>query len=444
MPGIPQERRDKKMVVETRYGKIQGVTGEHAWIYKGVPYAKPPVGDLRWRAPEKPDAWEGVLNADTFPPMAIQGPQEEGSFYHKEFYNVPEFMPGQSEDCLYLNLWIPKQKDEKPYPVAIWYHGGAFISGFSSELEFDGEAYARRGVILVTVGYRLGLMGFFAHPVLRQRDGHSGNYGTLDQIAALDWVRENIGDFGGDPNLITIMGQSAGAMSVRTLCASPLSRGKIQRAIIQSGGGYRSPLAMANVEMEKMEKGSAAALDEMGMTLEALYEKTPQELMTLQGSIWKGMAEATGCMLPLCPQLDGYSLTKSCDQILEDGEQPNIPYLIGSNLNDLAQEDTGDGVGLMQKSNTAFCAIQKENPHTYAYFFRRKLPGDEAGAFHSAELWYMFGTWKRCWRSLTEADGHLSEEMLDAWTAFIRTGNPGWEAYSEEHPVVKEFDVTHD
>lgn len=427
------------MEVQTRYGKVRGVEGEYGWIYKAVPYAKPPVGERRWRAPQEPDVWEGVLEADTFPPMALQGPQEEGSFYEKEFYHVPEFVPAMSEDCLYLNIWVPKEGDG-PFPVAVWYHGGAYVSGFNSELEFDGEAYAKRGVAVVMVGYRLGLMGFFAHPALRERDGHSGNYGMLDQIAALDWVRENIGAFGGDANLITIMGQSAGAMSVRTLCASPLSRGKMQRAIIQSGGGYRSPLEVGTVEMEKMEAASAAALEGLGLTLEDLYGKTSEELMALQMPIWKALAEATGCMLPLCPQLDGYCLTKTCSAVLEDGEQPEIPYLIGSNQEDLAQNDTGDGVGMMQKSNIDFCTIQK-NPHTYAYFFKRQLPGDEAGAFHSAELWYMFGTWKRCWRPFTEADGRLSEEMLDAWTAFIRTGNPGWEPCREENPVVKEFDV---
>lgn len=429
------------MEVKIKYGKLQGTEGTYAWVYKGVPYARPPVGALRWRAPEPPDAWEGVRKADSFPPMAPQIPQEEGSFYEKEFYHGPEAVPEQSEDCLYLNIWVPKKKDDTPFPVVIWYHGGAYISGFCSEMEFDGEAYARRGVLMVSVGYRLGLLGFFTHSALRERDGHSGNYGMLDQIAALDWVRENIADFGGDPNQITIMGQSAGGMSVRTLCASPLARGKMQRAIIQSAGGYQSPLEICTVEEAILERASADALTGLGLTLEALYEKQPREILELQGPVWGKISAATGCMMPLCPHLDGYSLTKTCDAVLEDGEQPKIPYLIGSNQEDLAQEAEGEEDGPLHKSVKAFCEMQKDNPQTYVYYFRRQLPGDKAGAFHSAELWYMFGTWKRCWRPMTAQDGALSEAMLDAWAAFIRSGNPGWEAYRAEKPVIKEFDV---
>lgn len=427
------------MEIGTKYGKLRGVAGEHAWVYKGVPYAKPPVEKRRFRAPEKLEPWEGVFAADAFPPMAIQAPQEKGSFYEKEFYQDPAFMPQASEDCLYLNLWVPKEKREEPFPVAVWYHGGAFIGGFCSEIEFDGEAYAKEGVILVSVGYRLGMLGFLSHPALTERDGHSGNYGLLDQIAALDWVRENISAFGGDPNQLTVMGQSAGAMSVRNLCASPLAKGKIQRAIIQSAGGYKSPLGGMLPAMETMSKAYADALSAQGLSLEDLYAKPAEEILSLQISLWPVLAQATGCMIPYCPQVDGYSLPKGFDGEIEEGGLPAIPYLIGSNEKDMAQDDAGDGIGQMHKSNMAFGEMQSEKSNVYVYYFKHNLPGDDAGSFHSAELWYMFGTWKRCWRPFTEADGKLSEEMLAAWIGFIRNGDPGWEAYTAAQPTVKEF-----
>ena len=427
-------------IVETVYGKLAGVEGKYARVYKGVPFAQPPVGSLRFRAPQPLQPWDGILQAERFPPMCPQGPQEEGSFYQKEFYHNAEYMPPQSEDCLYLNIWVPKE-GAGDYPVAVWYHGGAYAGGFCSEMEFDGEAYAKREIILVTAAYRLGMLGFFAHPKLHEQDGHSGNCGLLDQIAAIDWVQENIAAFGGNRDRITIMGQSAGAMSVRTLISSPLVKGKICGAVIQSGGGYKSPFPVNVLEGGRLEEACALYLEQKGISLEELYEKEPQEILQMQGELWPFIAAQTQCVLPLCPQVDGYSLLKTCDQILEDGEAPKIPYLIGCNQNDVSKEETGYTQNPLHMSNVGFCTMQPENPDTYVYYFKRHMPGDDAGAFHSAELWYMFGTLDRCWRPLTGADRVLSEEMLDAWSSFIKTGKPGWERYTEEHPVVKEFDI---
>lgn len=429
------------IIVETKYGKLAGTEGRYARIYKGVPYASPPVGRLRFHEPQPPQPWEGVFHAEKFPPMCPQGPQEEGSFYQKEFYNDPEYMPPQSEDCLYLNIWVPREGAGN-YPVAIWYHGGAYLGGFCSELEFDGEAYAKRGIILVTAAYRLGMLGFFAHPKLREQDGHSGNYGMLDQIAAIDWVRDNISAFGGDRDRITIMGQSAGGMSVRTLVSSPLVEGKICGAVIQSGGGYQSPFSVNVMDGSMLEEACALYLERKGLQLEDLYEKTPQEILRMQGEMWQLVSAQTKCAMPFCPQTDGYSLLKTCDQIVEDGGILRIPYLIGCNQNDLfVEEETDCTRNPLHISNAAFCGMQKDNEDVYLYYFKRHMPGDDAGAFHSAELWYMFGTLDRCWRPLTEADRALSEEMLDAWSGFIKSGTPGWERYREECPVVKEFDV---
>ena len=220
------------MIIDAPCGSIEGLVREGFLLFKGIPYAQPPVGALRFSPPQQMEPWNGVYKATEFGPICPQDSHEPGSFYHKEFYSGEA--PRMDEDCLYLNILTPKQWRE-PLPVAIWFHGGAYLNGHGAEMEFDGEAYAKRGVILVTVNYRLGFFGFFAHPKLK----HSGNYGILDQIAAIDWVRENIGAFGGDTDNITVFVQSAGGGSVQTLVRSALTEGKVHKAIIQSAGGYK-------------------------------------------------------------------------------------------------------------------------------------------------------------------------------------------------------------
>lgn len=437
--------------VEIKQGKLQGTEGKYARIYRGIPYAKPPVGSLRFHAPEPADSWEGIYPADHFRSICPQPGQKEGSFYDKEFYQDPAFLPQQSEDCLYLNVWAPKEQNgplEKTegegFPVAVWFHGGGFMNGFGSEMEFDGEAYAKRGIVLVTVNYRLGLFGYFAHPKLRERDGHSGNYGMLDQIAAADWVRENIAAFGGNPEQITIFGQSAGGMSVRALISSPLMRGKIKGAILQSCGGYQSPLPVGG-SGEKLERAAVKFLKKRKMTLEELYQVPAGELVPLTMKFLAAAIPYTRQLLSLTPVTDGYALTKSCDEVLEQGEALPISYMIGCTKNDIQVSRAGvknPRKNKLYTSMEAWGLMQEKlgNPN-YAYYFTRQLPGDQEGAFHSSELWYMFGTLDRCWRPMTEADYALSEEMLDAWAAFIKTGCPGWGVYTEKNREVKVFDV---
>ena len=208
--------------ITTRYGSIEGLERKGYALFLGVPYAKPPVGALRWHRPLPPEPWEGVREAKAFPNRSMQEIHED-PFYDKEFYDEAAYQTPVSEDSLYLNIWTPAKSAGEKLPVAFWIHGGAFMGGFGHEKEFDGAAYCRRGVILVTVNYRLGSWGFLAHPLLSAEAAAeggpavSGNYGILDQIAALRWVRENIGAFGGDPENITVFGQSAGGMSVQTL-----------------------------------------------------------------------------------------------------------------------------------------------------------------------------------------------------------------------------------
>lgn len=231
-------------VLTVEGGQVIGVQTPAKGIiaYKGIPFAAPPVGDLRWKEPQPVEPWEGVRVADTYGAAPWQVTMDTESFYNRE-WRASGTVP-YSEDCLYLNIWTPAAgKPGKKLPVAMWIHGGGFREGFAHEPEFDGgEDWASRGVILVTAAYRLGIMGFFSHPLLsaESTNGVSGNYGLFDQIAALKWIQNNIEQFGGDPNNITIFGQSAGAMSVQSLCASPLSKNLISRAIIQSGGGLNT------------------------------------------------------------------------------------------------------------------------------------------------------------------------------------------------------------
>lgn len=428
-------------VIQTKYGKIRGTETENALVFKGVPYAKPPVGNLRFHAPQPPEVWEGIRSADRFPPMAMQKREKDGSFYHKEFFNYPQWPLEMSEDCLYLNIWIPKERAEL-CPVAIWYHGGGFANGSASEIEFDGEGYAKRGVILVTVGYRLGMLGYFCHPAFEDENGHAGNYGLLDQIAAVDWVKDNIESFGGNPECITIFGQSAGGMSVRDLACSPLVKGKIHRAIIQSCNGYKGPVRSENTA-ERMKKISRLFLKIKRISPEKLMTMSAQEVVDLTYSynMFAGFWTRDG--ISLTPVIDGYVLTQLPERLIEKGETARIPYLCGSVKNDMG---TGKkGIGNPRLSKIHISLMKWAGMHTqqgidsYAYYFSRDLPGDASGAFHSSELWYTFGTLGRSWRPMEEHDFDLSEQMMDTWAAFMKTGNPGWQPCRDEKGYYYEF-----
>ena len=433
--------------VKISLGEIQGIETEKNVIFKGVPYAKAPVGDLRFRPPVPVDAWEGVLKADKFSAKCYQMNQSAG-FYGKEFYSNPDFMPPMSEDCLYLNIWTPKDyadtDSHRPYPVAFWIHGGGFNAGFGSELEFDGDAYTDRGVILVTINYRLSAFGFLALPELLEESGTTGNYGILDQIEALRFVHEHIAVFGGDPDNITIYGQSAGAMSTQTIINSPLSRGLFARAILQSGGGVDNGLAKEHTLESAYEIGHAFMKACRAKTLDDL-RKCPPELFVKK--LLPLMIKAKG--LPFYPVVDGYVLEDTCDNNIRNNLIPDLPYMLGSCANDIdvkkkqTGRESGSGVytGCIRWAETREKLSDKP---TYLYYFSRQLPGKSGGAFHSSELWYMFGTIDRCWRPLLDLDRALSERMLDCWTSFMKNGNPKtktdeWPAYTSDRPYIKEF-----
>ena len=432
----------KDPILSVEGGKVQGIPDESCKVvvFKGVPYAAPPVGELRWKAPAPVVPWEGIRLADTFSPIAPQQGNPPGTFYGDEFYW--EGTPAQSEDCLYLNVWAPASSIGKPrrkLPVAMWIHGGAYVNGYGHEVTMDGTEWARRGVILVTINYRLGVLGFLTHPLLSdEQGGHSGNYGTMDQIAALRWIRDNIAQFGGDPDNITIFGQSAGAMSVKTLCESPLCRGLISGAIIQSGGGISGVMQPLTYPEAYYEMVGKAVMDEGGFdTLEKMREASYEDLYAAQVSyMTSGKGRAT-----FSPHVDGVVVTDDFGNAAIRGTIADIPYLIGYNKDDMGML-AGDSVH-------RFCAVRDSlgGAPVFEYEFLRNLPGDDddpakdPGAFHSAELWYTFGTLDRSWRPFTKQDHALSEEMLDAWTSFCREGDPHWTSYTRSNPYRKEFDI---
>ena len=453
-------------IAKTSYGKLSGVEMEGYTVFKGIPYAKPPVGELRWKLPEKPDAWEGVRAADQFGNITWQTlPTAEtpwGAMYYKEFYSNPDFIPEISEDCLYLNVWTPAASPDEKLPVAFWIHGGGFGGGYSSEIEFDGEEYCKRGVILVTINYRCGVFGFLAHPWLTAESdlGISGNYGSFDQIAALNWVYENIAAFGGDPERITVFGQSAGCMSTQVLVSSGLTGDKIKGAILQSGV-ETTGVFLTTPTLEKAEEfGKRIVKITKAKDLAELRAMDPSVLnaakeqfdMEVRLAMMNGTDTEEGDGLRIVPNVDGYLLKKNVREVFAEGAMKKIPYMAGCVQDDLGttDEDRKNGVpGKLLERCREWCekADELQNPPAYAYLFRRELPGEGKPdvSFHSSELWYTFGTLGRCWRPMEEHDFALSEKMVDLWTSFIKNGKPeaegcGWRPCTKDDPYVEIFE----
>lgn len=438
------------MIIDTKYGSVTGVEYEDHITFFSIPYAKPPVGKLRWMPPEEPEPWEGVYQADHVRGIAVQE-LTDMDIYAREFYSDPAYQFPMSEDCLYLNIWMPKHAPGKRLPVAYWIHGGAFQLGYSTEMEFDGEAYCKRDVILVSVEYRCNVWGFLAHPWLsaENQEQTSGNYGLLDQIAGLKWVYENIEAFGGDRNRITVMGQSAGAMSVQALLSSDLTDSMIAGAILQSGGSYGTGL-VEKISLQEAEEGGKLFTDFLEVdSLEELRAKSTDEIRMAASGLVRKMYGRFHKNL-WAPIVDRRVLQGGLDELMEQGKCKAVPCLIGSMKNDLTvTEDM-----LQRKENSplyegciAFSLMleKKGNRPAYVYYFKHDLPGDESGAFHAFEAWYMFGTLKRCWRPWKKEDYELSDSMLTAWTDFIKTGNPDisgnlqWRSCTADDPAVHVF-----
>lgn len=468
------------MLRETKVenGRVKGVACGWPSItaYYGIPYAAPPVGKLRWHEPMPAANWEGVRDCARPSAKCPQLGVEPGGFFEREFYPVKEAM---SEDCLYLNIWTPAQSTEEKLPVIFWVHGGAFMTGYGHSAHFDGEHFARQGVILVTINYRLNVFGWMVDKELSAESEHgvSGNYGLLDQIYALKWVRRNIANFGGDPDRITIAGQSAGAACVQALCSSPLCRGDFAGAIFQSGGGIDAlpdmdypPLAEVEAQMDITKSlGVANIAEARALPAEELLARW---LKTMPSKlIWR------------TPVIDGYVLPKKSAQIVYDDEAAHVPYLIGftakegivttptlesfkawakDSFGDRAEEflkvaaPTEENFDEIKNSLFTEClqaataawalTLQKQGRGpVYVYELARDLPGDDKGPFHAADLWYVFKTFMRAWRPWTGRDFEVARDMNTYWANFAKNLDPNgerlpqWTPYTAEKPEVMVF-----
>ena len=437
---------EKNPVLTIEGGRIQGVpTGTPGvTVYKGIPFAAPPVGGLRWKAPQPVIPWEGVKMADTWGHPAWQAAHTPGGYTPEFFFDGD---PAFSEDCLYLNVWTPAAgKPGKKLPVTLWIHGGGYAAGWGFEPEMDGEEWARHGGVLVTFNYRLGILGFLAHPALSAENVHgvSGNYGMLDQIAALKWVKANIAQFGGDPDHITLMGQSAGAMSVQTLVASPLSKDLLAGAILQSGGGITDGPLLGGMPLAEAEALGEELMEWGGyQTLEQMRAASPEDLLAIPMRYMQEKKQ----YLRLSPVVDGYAYPETFNEAAKAGRIANVPYMMGCTLDDMGRLATGID---------RFCfAREKAGIPAYAYQFARRLPTDGRegvlqGAFHSSELWYMFKSLRFCWRPFIPGDYDLAEQMITYWTNFAATGNPNgtgpevWPPCTADNPAFMIFKLDDD
>ena len=395
-------------IIKTPCGEIRGCAGRaHGTIaYKGIRYAT--AG--RWEYPKQVTSWEGIYDATQYGSCSYQ----PRSFYNEEenlkkifYYN--EFRKGEtytySEDCLFLNIFTPETaKEGDDLPVLVYIHGGGFTGGCGHEKHFDEPVWPLKGVIGVTLNYRLGPMGFVCLPELQEEAGLTGNYGLYDQMTAIRWVRDNIAAFGGNPEKITIMGQSAGAMSVQQHCLSPLTKGLFRGAVMSSGGGV-SPL-MKTRPAESSYAFWKAVMEKAGCADLAAFRALPaQQLFSAWNAAKK---EVKGGAMACSPVIDGRLITAG------PAAHP-IPYMAGT-----TSEDMMPPILLSMARN--WCSKQ-EKP-SFCWHFGRQLPGDDNGAWHSSDLWYWFGTLDNCWRPMGEKDQTLSEEMVRYLCNFAKTGDP--------------------
>ncbi len=465
-------------------GQIRGAIVDDAagiWAFKGIPFAAPPVGELRWRPPQPVASWRGAQEAGAFGPRCIQGSRP----------NADNSLPPLDEDCLYLNVWTAAEPGDDR-PVMVWIHGGALTGGAGSGGSYDGTSLARRGVVLVTVNYRLGPFGYLAHPLLSAESDHraSGNYGVLDQIAALEWVKRNIEAFGGDADRVTIFGESAGSWSVHTLVASPLARGLFHRAIGESGGvfgSYGATPALKTVEAEGERFGVAlvGADGPADVTLAAMRAASADDVMatirTPEGRVRTR------------PVVDGWVLPDTALAIFESGQQNRVPVIVGWNADEgslavrnapaevdayrtWARATYGDAADAFlqvyegttpEAATAAFLKAygdqnfgwemrqwarltQTAGQPAYLYHFSRVPPESATGVYHAAEIRYVFDNLRAPGgrHAYTEIDARVSDLMASYWVSFAATGDPNadglqaWPAYTAAGDQLMEFGDT--
>jgi para-nitrobenzyl esterase len=452
-------------------GKLQGTINADGSVrmFKDVPFAAPPVGDLRWKAPQPALKWTGIRAADKFGSACLQT-NVFGDIYFRDAQ--------PSEDCLNLDIWIPAKAASSKLPVLVWYYGGGFVAGSASEPRYDGEVLAKKGIIVVNANYRLGAFGFLAHPELTKESPHkaSGNYGLLDQVAALEWVVKNIAAFGGDPRNITIAGESAGSFSVSALMASPLSKNLFQKAMGESGAFFPNSTqgGLQLKSLAEAEKFGVSFADSMGAkTLAEMRAKPADDVLQAAAKQNRGFGFG--------PIIDGHYFPEDPRAIYAKGEQTHVPLLAGWNADEgkmmilfspqkptaksfaeQAQTRFGDQSkqflklypaatdeealqSAEQLSSDDFIAFstwkwidtqRKTGVPVYEYHFEQvpktkpgammgPIPASEMGSKHAGEIEYVFGTLKSQegvpW---TEDDFKVSDAMSSYWANFVKSGNP--------------------
>ncbi len=340
--------------VETGALAVPPANADGVRVYKGIPFAAPPVGDLRWRAPIPAAPWSGVRDTNQFGSNAMQG---------VVFDDIDPLAPGVSEDCLYLNVWTPTRDAADRLPVLFWIHGGGFVVGHGAEPRYDGGNLAARGMVVVTANHRLGALGFLAHPDLTTEAGASGNYGLLDQLAALAWVKRNIAAFGGDPDCVTIAGESAGSISVSALMASPLAAGLFQRAIGQSGAMFPPPATARDLTLATAERMGIAFAEKLGVASLAELRSVPAERI---------VEAQTGERF--WPIVDGHFLPDSPATIFAAGRQNDVALLAGWN------RDEGFNFDISRDATAPFAEIVKQRVGDRAADVLALYPADSAEA----------------------------------------------------------------
>jgi para-nitrobenzyl esterase len=465
-------------IIETTSGKISGSIENKVEVYKGIPFAAPPVGALRWKAPQAVTAWKDVKICTAFSASPMQAEPRPFMVWSKE-YLIPE--KPISEDCLYLNVWTNNSNSKNKKPVFVYIYGGGFQSGGTACPIYDGTATAQKDVVFVSINYRVGVFAFLAHPELTKEAPYqsSGNYGLLDMIAALNWVKENIAAFGGDPKKVTIGGQSAGAFAVNFLCASPLAKGLFRSAIAESGGSILASSLRPSLKLADAEKiGVKFANDLQCADIAALRNKSSEEIFKAAGGLKS-------------PIEDGYFLPSSIMDIYLHGKQNDVALLMGWNQEDIVSGPPVSAVNFVTQINKRFgsnmLAVLAAYPATddkvaaksqkelsrdetfalqqyvwaniqlhngkspvYIYNFNRQLPGytpaTEYGAFHTAEVAYAYDNLKFVERPFTAVDHQLASRMSNYWANFIKSGNPNgndltkWNKYNAKENWVMILD----
>lgn len=416
----------------TLEGRVDSATG--VLVFDGIPYAAPPVGDLRWRPPRPPPSWQGVRSATRLGHNCVQ---------HQPYSDIGADAAGKSEDCLYLNVWTASTEGRRP--VMVWIHGGGFHAGFGGEERHNGGPLARKGGVVVTLNYRLGAFGFMAHPALAAEspNGSSGNYGLLDQIAALQWVQRNIARFGGDPSRVTIFGESAGAMSVGVLIGSPLANGLFHRAILQSGTGTIRVEPRADAEATGLRIAQALGIAGADAAVAATSAAARLRAVPAESLLATVVRLAPNRGTPIVwPAVDGWVLPRPVDSALVLGQANVVPVIVGSNA-DESQEMFG------APSRSFARMITARGARAYLYLFARV--GDDSlarrlGAYHSSEITFAFGRSRPLTRvaGRTAYDSTLADAMSDYWAAFAASGDPNGPPAQGRRPRWPEYDPTTD